>query len=976
MRRLILILTCVLNFSVVLYGQQKHKIYGGDKCIFDYLSFSPSGKKSDAKPKIIQICDFEQELYECFEVDSLKKLSEYKNYDFYYVSNTHNTLSKRLECLDVIRNKATFSTNIASKKFLEQNVFLFVNDTQITQDHIIASNLMDIYTNIILISNITKTDSPQNESDKIDYTLLNPFFKSTTGEEKSDSKYFGPAQNFDFTLSGVLKDSKTGESLPFSSILVKGTSNGTTTNVDGFFTLHNVPSDTSTIIASYIGYEKSKIKLNPNLSKSNLLIEITPSSFNLNEVVITNQREDILNISTEYLSTIKMSPKKLKQLPNLGEQDIMRSFQLMPGISASNESSSGMYVRGGTPDQNLIVYDGFTIYHVDHLYGFYSAFNSNAIKDVQLYKGGFESRFGGRLSSVTEITGKDGNQNNISFGGSLSLLNLNAYAEIPINSKFTSILAYRRSYKGPIYNTIFDQFNNENVTSNSAFQDRFTTTASSYFYDLNGKFTYKPSDKDILSLSLFQGSDNLDNGYELNTPQRLVNLGIDFNLKISDLTNYGNFATGIKWSRKWSAKLYGNSVISYSNYYSDREFNRYGSVTNEDQSKDISGGFYEDNNLKDYSIKSDYQLDLSQSVQLKFGAFGTSYDIKYDYTQNDTVSIINKKDNGSIFGSYLQTNFKLFDDKLRILPGIRFTNYDITKNIYWEPRFNAHYRVLNKLKLTVGWGEYYQFANRVTRIDLSSGSKDFWVLSNGNDIPVGLSEHYITGLSYETSKYLISIEGYYKYLSGISEYTQYIESSPSGITNEESFYSGNGYTRGIEFLMQKKVGKFNGWMSYVLSEAKNKFDIYGSDYFSADQDVTHEFKWVGIYNYNRWDFSATWIYATGKPYTAPAGGYSLTLLDGSSKDYFTTTDKNSLRFADYHRLDIAVNYKLYKDFTDYNKLGHNKKSEIGEIGLSFFNFYNRTNNWYNQYELIEGEIIETNINYLGFIPNITLTLRF
>ncbi len=970
MRRLILIIMCIMNSSVILLAQQKYRSYGGDKCTFDYLSFSPSGQSSDTNPKIIQLCDYQKDLYECFEIDSLRKLPEFKDYDFYYISNTRDIVSLRLECLDIVRNNATFSTNTASRKFLEKNIFLLINDPTIFSSDLSSSNLKDKYTNIILISDFAKTDNPQNESIKIDSKLLTDAFKRRNGEEKSKPQYLGPAQNFKFTLSGILKDSKTGESLPSANILVKSTSNVTTTNIDGYFTLHNVPSDTSTLIASYIGYKKTEIKLNPNLSKINLLIEVVPSSFNLNEVVITGQREDILQVSTESISTIKMTPKKLKQLPNLGEQDIMRSFQLMPGISASNESSSGMYIRGGTPDQNLIVYDGFTIYQVDHLYGFYSAFNSNAIKDVQLYKGGFESRFGGRLSSVTEITGKDGNQNNFNIGGSISLLNINAYAEVPIGEKFTSIVAFRRSYKGPIYNTIFDQFTEDNVTSSSPLQDRFATTVSSYFYDLNGKFTYRPTDKDVISLSIFNGNDNLDNGYELNTPQRLLDMAIDINLSISDLTNYGNFGTGIKWSRKWSPKVYGNTVFSYSNYYSDRELNRFGTVTNQNESQDISAGFKEDNNLKDISFKSDYQLDLSKNFQLKFGTFGTSYDIKYDYIQNDTLSIVDKNDNGNIIGGYLQTHFKLFDDNLKIVPGIRLTNYDITNKLYWEPRLNINYSFSDKLKLTLGWGQYNQFANQVTREDLSSGSKDFWVLSNGDDIPVSSSENYIAGLSYETSKYLFSVEGYCKNLLGISEYKQYVQSSSQDITYEDNFYWGNGYAKGLEFLVQKKAGKFNGWLSYTLGEAKNKFDIYGIEYFSTNQDITHEVKWVGIYNYKRWDFSATWVYATGRPYTAPAGAYSLTLLDGSTKDYFTTTAKNSLRLADYHRLDLAINYKLYN-----NAQSKTKKGDIGHIGFSIFNVYNRTNTWYNQYEIIEGEIIETNINFLGFMPNITLSLK-
>lgn len=778
------------------------------------------------------------------------------------------------------------------------------------------------------------------------------------------------AINKNFTLSGIIKDSQSGETLPFATVFVKGSNFGATTNADGYFTLHKVPTDTSTISISYIGYDKKEIKLSPTMAKVNLVIFVNPSSVQLQEVVISAEREDIMQIKSEEISTIKMTPKKLEQLPNVGEKDIMRSFQLMPGISASNESSSGLYVRGGTPDQNLIVYDGFTIYHVDHLYGFYSAFNSNAIKDVQLYKGGFESRFGGRLSSVTEITGKDGNQNNFNIGGEISLLSFNAYAELPIGDKFTSIFTYRRSYKGFLYNEIFDSFNEELETQTpQAGAGRFSsqkTTVSSYFYDLNGKFTYKPTDKDIISLSVFNGTDHLDNGYEVNTPQRLADMGIDFDMKISDLTNYGNFGTGLKWSRKWSPKLYGNTTLSYSNYYSDRIMTRTGNITPPTgEGRTINSGTFEENNLIDYSLKSDYQYDLSNSVQLKFGVFGTQYDIKYDFIQNDTVTILNKHDLGLLAGGYVQGSIRFLNNKLQVNPGLRSSYYNLTEKMYFEPRISANYKISDKLIINGAWGKYYQYANRITREDITSGSKDFWTLSNVDNIPVSNSEHYIAGLSYELPKYLFSVEGYYKKLEGLSEYSLRYDVSNQGVNYEENFFNGIGFTKGIEFLAQKKTGLVKGWLSYTLGEAKNQFDIYGSKYFSANQDVTHEFKAVALYNYKRWDFSATWIYATGRPYTAPSGAYTIELLDGTTQDYFSVTSKNSLRLPDYHRMDISANYKLF----------NSSKREIGYIGLSVFNLYNRTNTWYNQYEIVEGEVVETKINYMGFMPNLTLSLK-
>jgi hypothetical protein len=192
-----------------------------------------------------------------------------------------------------------------------------------------------------------------------------------------------------------------------------------------------------------------------------------------------------------------------------------------------------------------------------------------------------------------------------------------------------------------------------------------------------------------------------------------------------------------------------------------------------------------------------------------------------------------------------------------------------------------------------------------------------------------------------------------------------------GINYDENFFNGYGFSKGIEFLVQKYSGNFNGWISYTLGEAKNHFDVYSDSYFPAYQDVTHEFKVVGLYNYRRWDFSANWIFATGRPYSAPSGAYSITLLDGSSQDYFTVTSKNSLRLPDYHRFDISVNYKLY--LGSYND---KDRQEIGYIGFSLFNVYNRKNIWYKQYAIESGKVIETNVTYLGITPNITISLKF
>jgi hypothetical protein len=782
-------------------------------------------------------------------------------------------------------------------------------------------------------------------------------------------KFTGAAVKHNFALSGRVIDNLTGETLHSASLKVNGTSIGTVTNIDGYYTLLNVPSDTATLTVSYLGYEANEIQLTPTADLNNFTVEMGPLSHQLKQVLIVSTKDELMNLSDNKLNAVKMSPQKLAQLPNIGEKDIMRSFQLLPGVSAANESSSGLYVRGGTPDQNLILYDGFTIYQVDHLYGFFSAFNANALKEVELFKGGFESKYGGRLSSVTEITGKDGNAKQFNMGGEVSLLSANLYTEVPITDNLTFIAAARKSWRGPIYNWIFDNFNKTSGDNQTKQQGpgggSETVKAKSSFYDANAKLTYRPTKKDVISLSYFSGQDNLDNGFSVNTPSFLASQGININFGITDLTKYGNIATGIKWSRKWTDKFYGNSLVSYSNYYSDRDRANNGTITTSSGSNSIKSGLVERNNLKDLSLKSDYEWTLSKHFDLDFGVFATNYNIKYSYSQNDTTKILDRNNNGNLVGGYLQTKISLFKQKLTFVPGIRLDYFDISEKSYTEPRLASSFKISDKISLKGSYGQYYQFANRITREDLLSGSKDFWLLSNGKNVPVSYAEHYISGLSFENKHYLISVEGYNKNLKDLSQYSLRYSVSNQGIKYNENFYTGTGKTQGVEFLVQKKSGAFSGWVSYTLSKTMYHFSVYSANDYRADQDVRNEFKIVGIYKFKKWDFSATWIYASGKPYTAPSGAYTIKLLDGSTQDFFTVTDKNSLRLPNYHRLDISTNYHLFNA----------QKKDIGYIGFSIFNVYARENVWYKQYTIVNSKIVETNVDYLGLIPNLTLSLK-
>lgn len=799
-----------------------------------------------------------------------------------------------------------------------------------------------------------------------------PREKTVLGRVEPEKKtYTGKSTKSNFSLTGKIVDRQSGESLPFVNIVVQGTVLGAASNVDGFFNMLRVPTDTSTLVISYMGYDTKLIHLTPDMPISNITIDLAQSATQLQGVTVRSEQETAAALqSNEKVSMVKMTPAKIAMLPNIGERDIFRSFQLMPGISAANENSAGLYVRGGTPDQALVLYDGFTVYHVDHLFGFYSAFNYNALKDVQLYKGGYEAKFGGRMSSVAEITGKEGNQREVNVGGDISLLSANLFTEIPINKKLTVLFAGRKSYRGPLYDKIFESFNQTSQTpamqggGGGRFnRPDFQTTVKSFFYDLNSKVTYRPTEHDIFSLSFYNGTDKMDNSRDNSRPNFG---GASFNSAITDLTRWGNTGSSLKWSRRWNDTFYSNTLVSFSNYFNHRDRSNSTTTTTEaDGEVTVKTGTLEDNVLNDLSFKSDYEWKQSQSKTMEFGAQLTRNAVDYTYSQNDTSTVIDKHDEGTTITLYAQEKLRLFN-KLLITPGVRANYYSITGKPYVEPRFSFNYLLTNRLSLKGATGRYYQFARRVLREDLFQGSRDFWTMSDGDKLPVSYADHFILGASYETEDYLFDAEGYVKKLYGLSEYSlRFTPSFGGGTVNyAESFYTGSGETRGIDFLVQKKAGHYNGWIGYTLSQTVNTFPIYQSTPYLATQNVSHEFKTTNIYRKGHWDFSMTWIFASGKPYTAPTGSYAVSLLDGTSNRFYSVTSKSGLRLPDYHRMDVAIMYHW-----------PNRFGAMNSVGLSFFNVYNRLNVWYREFQVLYGELVQTDVHYMGFTPNLTLSMK-
>ena len=785
-----------------------------------------------------------------------------------------------------------------------------------------------------------------------------------------------PPSRTNIQISGTIRDGQTGETLPFTNVLVEGSTNGTTTNVDGYFTLFNVPNDTAILAISYLGYQPLRFRLTPDMDLEHIDIGLQDFGLQLQEVLVKANQEDQMLSASSGVSRIGITPAALDKLPSYGEKDIFRSLQLLPGVSGSNESSSGLYVRGGTPDQNLVLFDGFTVYHVDHLFGFFSAFNANAIKDVQLYKGGFDAKYGGRLSSVVDITGKDGNTEEFNFGAGISLLSYNGFVETPFSKgKGSFVFAGRRSFQSDFYSNIFDAYTNTGDQPGNTpagpgpgrFFGQQEVKPNTYFYDVNSKLTYRPSGKDVISVSFYNGQDNLDNSRDVNSnafgrgPFGGGNADLDFQQENTDLTEWGNWGTSAKWSRRWNDHFYSNANLSYSNYFSRRDRTNSTTVNRTDTTFTRNIGSYEFNDLQDVSLKLDNEWKISQQNQLDFGLQTTWNKIEYAFTQNDTISVLDRLDQGQTTAVYFQDRYTL-NEKMILKGGLRSSHYSVTGNLYFEPRASFTYLLTDAIRIKAAWGKYYQFATRIVREDIQQGSRDFWLLADDERVPISSAYHHILGASYEDNTWLLDIEAYYKTLDGLSEYSTRFTPSGFGpgrqLAYEEFFYTGTGIAKGIELLLQRKVGQLSGWIGYTLGEVKYDFEAFGDKPFYANQDVTHELKIVGNYKLGKFTLGGTFIYATGRPYTAPTGYYELTLLDGSTADFFEISEKNALRFDDYHRLDLSATYDFH--------LGGSKAS----LGLSLFNIYNRKNTWYKEYEVIEGELLETNISLLGFTPSL------
>ncbi len=754
------------------------------------------------------------------------------------------------------------------------------------------------------------------------------------------------SQTREITVSGFIYDSETGEELLGVNVYYPKLSIGTTSNEYGFYSL-TIPAQKGELIFSYVGYNKKVIKIKGEKSVRRD-IKLIPAAVKINEVVVEERRSDE-NVKSVDMGTDEISPKEVQNIPViLGEQDILKTIQLMPGISGAGEGNSGFYVRGGKVDQNLILLDEATVYNASHLLGFFSVFNSDAIKNVKIIKGNMPANYGGRLSSVLDIRMKEGNDKRWQFNGGLGLISSRLTLQGPIIKNRSSFLISGRRTYADLFLPLFDN-------------DEFKGTRL-YFYDLNTKMNYDITNNDRLYLSGYFGRDV-------------------FQFKDQFGFDWGNVTGTFRWNHIFSEKLFVNTSLIYSNY------NYKVNIESGSNNFEISSG------IEDVNFKSDFEYFADSDNNFRFGVNVFHHTFLPGQVESTSGSLNSKTvphKYGFEIASYflheyqlsarLKINYGLrlsaylnmgpgetydFDSEGNPIDTLSYGNFELI-NSFWnlEPRVSMNFALDEEQSVKLSYARNVQYIHLLsnsttsTPIDIWQPTTDIVKPELADQAAVGYFRNFMNN-NYESS-----IEIYYKDMRNLVEYKNGADIFLNEFIEGELIF-GRGYSYGIELSLKKNYGSFTGWLSYTLSKTERVFpEINNGTPFPARQDRRHDFSLTGIYTLNNnWTFSANWVFYTGDAVTFPSGKY---IIDGNTINYYT--ERNGYRMPDYHRLDLGVTYYF-------------KKSSSSEMSLAFsvYNAYSRKNAYAINFRESESNPNNTEavrLSLFGIVPALTFNFRF
>jgi hypothetical protein len=742
-------------------------------------------------------------------------------------------------------------------------------------------------------------------------------------------------------LSGTVRDKKTGESLIKAVIRIQELPNaGIISNEYGFYSL-SLPKGNYVVVVSQVGYETlvQKIKLDSSVS-----IDFKLETKNqLREVVVESSRKND-NLTKAQMGTETINMSAISKVPVIfGEKDLLKTIQLLPGVKSAGEGNSGFFVRGGGADQNLILLDEAPVYNATHLLGFFSTFNSDAIKDATIIKGNSGSQYGGRLSSVLDVKMKEGNNQDYTVNGGIGLISSKVSIEGPLQkNKSSFILSGRRTYA--------DMF----LKATEKFKDNIL-----YFYDLNAKANYQINAKNKVYISGYFGRDELG-------------LGQDFGI------DWGNKTGTIRWNKIISNRLFLNTSLIYSDYNYNVKL------------KNGTTNFNINSNIKDVNLKQDYTLYANGLNTLRFGFNSILHTITPSTFSGTVINSVAKEGRNGLENAFYLTNNYRANNQLTIDYGMRLSMYTLmggdVYNIYengvvkssvklnrssfgktyanLEPRITTNYRISDETSIKAGYARNVQHLHLLSN-SVASSPSDQWIGNSYNikpEIADQLSLGYVTKLF--KSNFEFTAETYYKYLQNQIDYKDGAEINTVSDVESVLLY-GIGRAYGLELLLKKKEGRLTGWVGYTLSKTERKIDgINEGKWYNARQDRTHDISVVGIYELNsRWSISGVFVYNTGDAVTYPTGKYNL-----QGQTLYQYAARNANRMPAYHRLDFSATYEKNKT-----------KRMHGSWNFSLYNVYGRENAFRISFKDDPNDPTRTQIirtALFKWVPSVTYQFKF
>ena len=768
------------------------------------------------------------------------------------------------------------------------------------------------------------------------------------------------------TISGYIQEKETGEKLIGATVFDRKSGKGTTTNLYGFYSL-TLPKDSVDLIFSFVGSQPMKVKM---LLEKDMEYNLDLSSdLELEEFEVVATQTESIQEETQ-MSKLDISMDKVKALPVLlGEKDIMKVVQLMPGVQSGSEGTSGIYVRGGGPDQNLMLLDGVPVYNASHLFGFFSVFNADAIRSVSLIKGGFPSRYGGRLSSVLDLRMKEGNMKKFAGEGSIGIISSRLTLEGPIKTDKTSfIISGRRTY--------LDLLARPLIKKQTDGEENF----GYFFHDVNAKINHIFSKKSRLFLSGYVGDDKFYAKSKYSYSDSFTNR--DYDSKEETSLKWGNSIFALRWNYMFSNKLFSNTTLTYSKYRFVVGFEDETIATNPKEESRYGYSYF--SGINDWSAKIDFDYIPKPDHYIKFGISDTYHTFTPGVNQ-----FMEEDENSSLdttFGSqkqyahelhaYIEDDIKL-GAKLKMNPGLHYSSFFVNGHDYHniEPRISARYLLSEKVSMKGAYTYMAQYLHLLTNPSIGLPT-DLWVPVTEQVKPQRSHQVALGVASTIKEKYEISLEGYYKTMDNLIEYKDGISFLGSDQDWQEKVAVGKGWSYGAELLFEKKVGKTSGWIGYTLSWTERQFDeLNFGEKFPYRYDRRHDIGVAVTHEFNdRWDMGIVWVYGTGKAVTLGLDRYEIVdLTDGNSRFYEIDhiTSRNNYREPSYHRLDIGFNF--HKE----------KKRGIATWNFGLYNVYSRQNPFYlffdNEYDYDTGRFKGLQLKQYSIfpiIPSISYAFKF